>query len=518
MSTEPVSPLPVSDSAANDQNNQPLYRQPPHNLEAEQALLGAILVNNEAAQKVQGFLTPDHFFEPAHARIFDAVLRLIDKNQVADPVKLKSHFDRDEGLADVGGAQYLVRLAASAATIINAEDYGRLIHDLAMRRALIGIGEDMVNDAYEAEVDAESEEQIAEAEKRLFDLAEMGTGDSGAVQFSRALKEAITQIESARLDPSNLSGVDTGLRGLNDTMGGLHKSDLLILAGRPAMGKTALATNIAYNVAERLMRDIEAGSTAEESKGTGVLFFSLEMSADQLAGRILSDIANRHYQGYSDDDRISSHDMRQGRIDNAKFEAIAIAGQTLEDLPLYIDDTPALSIAQVRTRSRRMKRQHGIGLVVIDYLQLLRGSGRGTAGENRVQEISEITRGLKGLAKELQVPVVALSQLSRMVEQRENKRPMLSDLRESGSIEQDADVVMFVFREEYYKEKDQPSEHETEKMAQWMADMDNLSGKAEVNIGKQRHGPVGTIKLAFEKSTTRFSDLVEDNHLPDQRA
>ncbi len=488
------------------------YRQPPHNLEAEQALLGAILVNNEAAQKVQGFLLPEHFYEPVHGRIYEAVLRLSDKNQIADPVKLKPFFEHDEALKDVGGAQYLVRLAASAATIINAEDYGRNLYDLALRRDLIGIGEMMVIDAYDAPVDEEASEQIAEAEKKLFDLAEMGQADSGAQTFSKALRTAVENIENAYRDPDSLSGITTGLKSLNEMMGGLHASDLTILAGRPAMGKTALATNIAFNAAKRYADDREDGHDLERSKGAVCCFFSLEMSADQLAARILSDRANLHYNGH---DNIQSHDMRQGKLTDEQFEAIARAAMELEDLPLFIDDTPALSIASLRTRARRLKRQHNLGLVVVDYLQLLRGSGK-SSHENRVQEVSEITRGLKGLAKELHVPVLALSQLSRQVEQRENKRPMLSDLRESGSIEQDADMVMFVFREEYYKEKEQPSESEVEKHAAWQADMEALYGKAEVIIGKQRHGPVGTAQLAFKKEVTRFMDLTDAEHLPDQ--
>ncbi|MCK0069876.1 replicative DNA helicase [Kordiimonas laminariae] len=498
----------ANDTEHNDELN---YRQAPHNLEAEQALLGSILVNNEAAQKVQGFLEPEHFFEPVHARIYESVLKLMDKNQIADPVKLKPYFDSDEALTDVGGAQYLVRLAASAATIINAEDYGRTIYDLAMRRALIQIGERMVNDAYDAPVDAEATEQISDAEKQLFDLAEMGQAETGAQSFSKAVRVAVENIESAYKDPDSLSGVTTGLTQLNDKIGGLHNSDLVILAGRPAMGKTSLATNIAYNAAERYMQDKEAGNE-DKSKGAVVCFYSLEMSADQLAARILSDVSNRHYDG---PDPIQSHQMRQGNLDEGQFEAIARAAMILEDLPLFIDDTPALTIAGLRTRSRRLKRQHNLGLIVVDYLQLLRGSNKG-GSENRVQEISEITRGLKGLAKELHVPVIALSQLSRTVEQRENKRPMLSDLRESGSIEQDADMVMFVFREEYYKEKDEPSQADQEKHLAWQAEMEALYGKAELVIGKQRHGPVGTVHLAFDKSSTRFSDLVEDDHLPDR--
>lgn len=489
------------------------YRQAPHNLEAEQALLGAILVNNEAGQKVQGFLLPEHFYEPVHGRIYDSILKLMDKNQIADPVKLKPYFDSDEALADVGGAAYLVRLAASAATIINTEDYGRTIYDLAIRRALIQIGEDMVNEAYDSDVDVESAEQIAEAEKQLFDLAELGQADSGAQTFSRALKAAVENIESAYKDPDSLSGITTGLTKLNEQIGGLHPSDLVILAGRPAMGKTALATNIAFNAAKRWNDDLVAGEDMDRSKGSVVCFFSLEMSADQLAARILSDRANLHYQGA---DPIQSHAMRQGKLTDDQFQAIARAAIELEDIPLFIDDTPALSIAGLRTRARRLKRQHKLGMVVVDYLQLLRGGGRGGAPENRVQEISEITRGLKGLAKELHVPVLALSQLSRQVEQRENKRPMLSDLRESGSIEQDADMVMFVFREEYYKEKEEPSMSEADKHALWQSEMAELYGKAEVVIGKQRHGPVGTVKLGFMKEVTRFTDLVEEDHLPAQ--
>jgi len=503
----------LSQEAANDGIDDIAYRQAPHNLEAEQALLGSILVNNEAAQKVQGFLEPEHFFEPVHGRIYESVLKLVDKNQIADPVKLKPYFQNDESLADVGGAQYLVRLAASAATIINAEDYGRTIYDLAMRRALIQIGEQMVNDAYDAPVDTEASEQISDAEKQLFDLAEMGQAETGAQTFSKALKAAVENIENAYKDPDSLSGITTGLNKLNEMIGGLHNSDLMVLAGRPAMGKTALATNIAFNAAERFAQDRIAGVDPDRSKGAVVCFFSLEMSADQLAARILSDIANRYYDGPNP---IQSHAMRQGKLNQEEFEAIARAAIALEDTPLFIDDTPALTIAALRTRARRLKRQHNLGLIIVDYLQLLRGSNKAGAHENRVQEVSEITRGLKGLAKELHVPVLALSQLSRGVEQRENKRPMLSDLRESGSIEQDADMVMFVFREEYYKEKEEPGHMDQEKHLAWQAEMNALYGKAELIIGKQRHGPVGTIQLAFEKKFTRFSDLVDEDHLPDR--
>ena len=480
------------------------FRQSPNNLEVEQALLGAMLVNNTAAEKVQGFLAPEHFFEDVHGRIFDAILRLLERGQSADPVKLKPYFEKDEALADVGGAAYLVRLAASAATIINAEDYGRTIYDLALRRELIGIGEDMVLTAYDSPVDDPANEQIERAEQSLFELADKGSHEGGFQRFSRALTDAVTNIEQAYQDPDKLSGVHTGLKALNEKIGGLHKSDLVILAGRPAMGKTALATNIAFAAAKRFHDDVTSGIAPENSKGAVVGFFSLEMAADQLAGRILAERAE-----------ISSEEMRRGRLKESEFREIARAAQELEEIPLFIDDTPALTIAALRTRARRLKRQHALSLIVVDYLQLLRGTGRGNSGENRVQEISEITRGLKSLAKELDLPVLALSQLSRMVEHRENKRPLLSDLRESGTIEQDSDIVMFVFREEYYKEKDEPSTG-TPEHAEWIAEMSAIHNKAEVIIGKQRHGPTGTIKLHFTPQFTRFSDIVDDEYLPEQ--
>ncbi|MGF1606166.1 MAG: replicative DNA helicase [Rhodothalassiaceae bacterium] len=482
--------------------DSPGYRQPPHNLEAEQALLGAMLVNNEAAQQVQGLIEPEHFFEPVHGRIFEAIIKLIDRNQVADPIKLAPFFEQDETLAPVGGAQYLVRLASAAATILNARDYAQAIYDLAVRRQLIGIGQDVVLTAYDAPIDEPALDQVEAAEQRLFDLADKGRSDSRAVTFASAMARAIENIEKAYKDPDKLSGITTGLAGLNNKLGGLHPSDLIILAGRPAMGKTALATNIAFNAALRRADDEERGEDVSRSKGAAVGFFSLEMSADQLAARILADRSG-----------VSSEEMRRGRINQQQFDEIARAAMEMERVKLFIDDTPALTIAGLRTRARRLKRLHDVGLVVIDYLQLLRGTGRGTSGESRVQEISEITRGLKSLAKELDVPVLALSQLSRLVEQRENKRPMLSDLRESGSIEQDADMVLFVFREEYYKEKDQPAPG-TEAHLKWQEEMEALREKAEVIVGKQRHGPTGTVQLRFERERTRFLDPTDEDHLP----
>ena len=466
------------------------YRQPPHNIPVEQALLGAILVNNEALHRVNGFLLAEHFFEPAHGRIFAATVRLIERGQLASPVTLAHFFERDEGLTEVGGAQYLARLAASVISVLDVEDYGRTVYDLALRRQLITVGEEMVNNAYEPTVEETAVEQVEAAEQRLFQLVETGRSDTGFKPFVESLTEAIKQAEAAYKRDGQLTGTTTGLTDLNGKLGGLHRSDLIVLAGRPSMGKTALATNIAFNAARAMVEDAGPGGRPK-----AIAFFSLEMSAEQLATRVLAEQCE-----------ISSENIRRGLLNQEQFAEVARRSLQLETLPLYIDDTAALSIAAVRTRSRRLQRTHaGLGLIVVDYLQLLRPSGR-TRTDNRVQEISEITQGLKALAKELDVPVLALSQLSRMVEQREDKRPQLSDLRESGSIEQDADVVMFVFRQEYYLERSKPEEHSAE-FAQWQADMERVHNVAEIIIGKQRHGPTGTVRLRFEGATTRFSDL-----------
>ncbi len=466
---------PISDDLG-EGGSGPGYRQSPRSLEIEQALLGAILVNNLAADKVREFLLPEHFFEPVHGRIYDAILKLLDRSQTADPAKLRPYFEKDEGLEDVGGTSYLVRLAASAATIINAEDYGRTIYDLALRRELITIGEDMVLTAFDSPIDHSASDQIEAAEGQLFDLSERGAFEGGFKAFSRSLSEAVDNIQAAYQDPGHLSGITTGLTSINNLIGGLHKSDLVILAGRPSMGKTALATNMAFNAALRYYEDKIAGKDMTQSKGAVVAFFSLEMSSDQLASRILAERSG-----------IPSSKMRTGKLNEEQFRSIARAAQELEDVPLYIDDTPALTIAQIKTRARRLKRQHGVSLVVVDYLQLVRGTGRGTAGDNRVQEISEISRGLKNLAKDLDLPVLALSQLSRAVEARDNKRPLLSDLRESGSIEQDADMVLFVYREEYYKERDKPKESDAA-FDKWQEEADEIFGRAEIIVSKHhRH-------------------------------
>ena len=463
-------------------------RQMPHNADAEQGLLGALLIDNRAFEKVSDFLKAEHFYAPAHGRIYSIVAKLIERGQIASPVTLKALVHDDEDLAHLGGGAYLADLAASVVTILSVEDYGRTIFELHLRRELIAMGEEMVSEAHKHDIESPPTEQIEAVERKLYELATVGDTGSGFKPFSTSLTTAIGMAEAAYRRSSHISGVTTGLRDLNRKLGGLQPSDLLILAGRPSMGKTALATNIAFNAAK-------AHANSKGKEGAAVAFFSLEMSAEQLATRILADASE-----------VSSEKIRKGEVRDVEFRRFVEASQTLASLPFYIDDTPALSIAQVRTRSRRLKRQFGLGLIVIDYLQLLRGTGTGKAAESRVLEISEITRGLKALAKELSVPVLALSQLSRAVEQRDDKRPQLSDLRESGTIEQDSDVVMFVFREEYYIERRQPAEGTPEHMT-WQADMEKAHNIAEIIIGKQRHGPVGTVKLHFEGQFTRFGDL-----------
>jgi replicative DNA helicase len=480
------------------------FRQAPHNLEAEQALLGAILVNNEALDRVSGFLVPAHFFDPLHARIFETLAALIHAGKTATPITVKSFFESTEPIdAQTSVPQYLGRLAANATTIINASEYGRTIYDLATRRALIVIGEDMVNTAYESAVDQPPKTQIEEAEGRLYTLAEQNKYGQGFETFGAALSTAITMASSAYQRSGHLSGASTGLSDLDHKLGGLQRSDLIILAGRPSMGKTALATNIAYNVAKAYRSEQDADGSTKTTDGGIVGFFSLEMSSEQLATRILAEQAE-----------ISSEKIRRGMIDEHEFRKLSEVASEMSRIPLFIDQTGGITVAQLSARARKLKRQHGLDLLVVDYLQLLSGSKR-TDG-NRVQEITEITTGLKALAKELVVPIIALSQLSRQVENREDKRPQLSDLRESGSIEQDADVVMFVFREEYYIERTKPAEGTLE-FSDWMAKMSLASGKAEVIIGKQRHGPVGTVELTFEGQFTRFSNLARDYQLPPGR-
>lgn len=479
----------------------------PKNIEAEQALLGAVLANNKTFEKVSEFLRPEHFADPIHAKIFDIISKLITRGHVADVITLKNYFEQDGSLEEVGGYKYLIRLADSATPLTNAEYYAQFIYDKYLRRELIATGFEIVNAATKEDIDSDATEQIENAEKRLFDLANQGETSTGFIEFGQALTDSIKRIETAYQKEGKISGVPTGLDALDAKTGGLNDSDLIILAGRPAMGKTALATNIAYNVAEFLAHDKNT-----PAKNRGVAFFSLEMSADQLASRILSTVT-----------QTNGHKMRTGELDNAEFTRIAAAVRELEQIPLYIDDTPGLNINAIRTRARRLKRNKGLGLIVIDYIQLINGTGSKKTEGNRVQELSEISRGLKILAKELQVPVIALSQLNRGVESRDDKRPLMSDLRESGSIEQDADIVMFVFRENYYIQNEEPKpkagetpEHLQKRMDEWEARVRATKNIGEVIIGKQRHGPTGTVQLFWNGDFAQFGNLAKEDYLPER--
>ncbi|HEY9012169.1 MAG TPA: replicative DNA helicase [Devosia sp.] len=478
------------------------FRLAPHNVEAEQALLGAILVNNEAFYRVSDFLAPDHFYEPIHREIYEVTAKVIRAGRTATPITLKTHLP-DTLTADMTMPQYLARLAAEATTVINAADYGQTIYDLAIRRNLIQIGEEMVSTAYHSDVEETAPKQIESAEKALFDLAEKGRYDGGFQPFNEALKQAITMAGEAYSRDGTLSGTATGLVDLDRLMGGLQRSDLIILAARPAMGKTSLATNIAFHVARSYKGEVTADGHRKTVDGGAVGFFSLEMSAEQLATRILAEQAE-----------ISSSDIRRGNIHESQFSRLVDVSNLMSTVPLYIDDTGGISVQQLAARARRLKRQKGLDLLIVDYLQLLSGSSK-RANENRVQELTEITTTLKALAKELQVPIIALSQLSRQVENRDDKHPQLADLRESGSIEQDADVVLFVYREEYYLKNKEPKEGTPEHLA-WQSEMEKVHGRAEVIIGKQRHGPTGTVQLSFEAQFTRFGNLAQADYLPER--
>ncbi len=479
------------------------YRLAPHNVEAEQALLGAILVNNDAFDRVSDFLQPGHFSEEIHRRVYEVASSLIRGGKIATPITLKTFL----GEHDLGGItlpQYLARLAAEATTVINAADYGRMIYDLALRRSLIVIGEEVVNVAYDSPVDHSPRDQIEEAERRLYEIAETGRSEGGFQRFSDALTIAIDVAARAYERDGKLSGISTGLTDLDRQLGGLQQSDLVVLAGRPAMGKTSLATNIAFNIARAYRFEIKPDGTHATTNGGIVGFFSLEMSAEQLATRIIAEQSG-----------VASYRIRRGDISEDDFHAITEAAREMQTVPFYIDQTGGISIAQLTARARRLKRQRGLDVLVIDYLQLLSGASK-NAQANRVQELTEITTGLKALAKELNIPILALSQLSRQVESREDKRPQLSDLRESGSIEQDADVVMFVYREEYYLKNRQPREG-TEEFTAWLSDIERAHGKAEIIIGKQRHGPTGSVELQFDAEVTRFSNLAREDALPVHR-
>ena len=465
----------------------------PHSIEAEQQLLGAILTNNDVYDRVASVIGSQHFYDPVHARIYEVAAARIAKNALASPVTLKAFLEHDEGLKELGGPAYLARLAGAAISAFAVRDYAEMIYDLAIRRELIGLGKSIADKAARVDVASGPKQQIVEAEQHLYNLAEQGQSESGFQSFLRAVTDAVNVANAAYQREGGLAGISTGLDDLDHKLGGLHKSDLLILAGRPSMGKTSLATNIAFNVAKAYKRGTLPDGTEGAVEGGVVGFYSLEMSAEQLAGRILAEASE-----------ISSHKIRQGDMTEGEFRRFVEAAKDLEACPLYIDDTAAIPIAQLAARARRLKRTNGLDLLIVDYLQLVRGTS-----ENRVQEIGEISMGLKAIAKELDIPVIALSQLSRQVESRDDKRPQLSDLRESGSIEQDADVVMFVYRGEYYKEREKPGEENVEAMASWIEEMERLHAKAEVIIGKQRHGPIGTVELSFEAQFTRFGNLAK---------
>jgi replicative DNA helicase len=476
-------------------------REMPQNIEAEQALLGALFIDNKVYERISEFLLPSHFIMPVHGRIYEAILKLIERGQLANPVTLKGYFAHDEMIKNAGGTDYLSDLAESAISTINAPDYARMIYDLSLRRELIRVGEELVQDLFKPNLEQAAEEYIRTTEQKLYDLATGRNLETGFQNFSVALTSAIKSAEAAYKRDGKLVGIATGLVDLDRFMGGMHPSDLIILAGRPSMGKTALATNIAFNAAKAYKFEKDKLGRTHTTDGGVIGFFSLEMSSEQLAMRLLAEQTG-----------IPSEKIRKGELTHEDFLKVVRGSQEVSQIPLFIDDTPALSLPALRSRARRLKRQHNLSVIMVDYLQLLHVPGM--KGDNRVNEISEITRGLKAIAKELNVPVIALSQLSRAVEQREDKRPQLSDLRESGSIEQDADIVMFVFREQYYLERMQPvrkgeesEEKFNERMRQWAENMARVVDIAEVIIAKHRHGGIGKVPLRFNSSTTKFENL-----------
>jgi replicative DNA helicase len=465
----------------------------PHNLEAEQAFLGALLYDNEMYHRVADWLKPGHFYDPVHGRIFETAADLIGRGSLADAVVLKTQFDRDDGLKEIGGTTYLAVLMEGAVTGNAAVEYAKIIYELALRRELIRIGNDLAN-AASADAEIEARALIQDIEQQLYNLAEEGSSSRGFVSFKQALTESVETAAAAYERDGGLAGISSGLAELDRKLGGLHPSDLIILAGRPSMGKTSLATNIAFNVAKAYQYEDQPDGSRKTVRGGIVGFYSLEMSAEQLATRLIADHTS-----------IPGYMIRQGTIDEAQYGEIRDGVLEIQSLPLYIDDTGGLPISALAARARRLKRTHGLDLIVVDYLQLVTAS-RTRAGASRVEEVSEVTQHLKALAKELNVPVIALSQLSRQVENRDDKKPQLSDLRESGSIEQDADVVMFVYREAYYKEREKPREDTPEYLA-WEEEFRRIEKVAEVIIGKQRHGPIGSAKLAFDGMLTKFTDL-----------
>jgi len=457
------------------------FEEMPNNIEAEQSVLGSILLQNEIFDDISTLITSANFYDPLHQRIFNTIENLIYKGMLANPITLKNHFENEKDVIDI--PEYLVKITKFSSSSRQAIEYSKIIYDMYVRRELIKISENTIDTAKINDLNISGQKIIENSEKLLFDLAEKGSFSSSLIKFDEAMKLTIEMASNAHKNDEGIVGVPTGLRDIDDRLGGLHQSDLIIIAGRPSMGKTALATNIAFNAAKKLQ---------DENKKSSIAFFSLEMSSEQLSTRILAEQS-----------RITSHNIRRGKISDEEFDKFIETSKTITELPLFIDETPAISIAALSNRARRIKRLHGLEMIVVDYIQLMRATINNKDG--RVQEISEITQGLKAIAKELSVPVLALSQLSRAVEQRDQKKPQLSDLRESGSIEQDADVVMFVYRESYYLEKQEPRPATVEH-AEWQAKMNEVSNLAEIIIGKQRHGPTGNIMLEFEAMFTKFKD------------
>ena len=468
----------------------------PANIEAEQALLGALLYDNAAFERIGDHLQARHFYEPFHARLFAAIETAVRKGQLAEPILLAEQFARDAAFAELGGVRYLADLVDRAPPAANAPDYARAVYDLALRRELIRIGGDIAASAAAGDPDASAREQIEQAEQQLFNLAEAGGSNQGFQTFADALQGAVAMAAEAHSRDGGLAGLSTGLMDLDNKIGGLHPSDLVILAARPSMGKTSLACNIAFHAARHYAWEPQPDGSRKTVSGGVVAFFSLEMSAEQLAMRLLAEASG-----------VSGDRLRKGEIDAMEFGRIRDAAMEIQDAPLFIDATGGITIAKLAARARRLKRMHGLDLLVVDYLQLITGGD--SRSDNRVQEVSMITQSLKALAKELSVPIIALSQLSRQVENREDKKPQLSDLRESGSIEQDADMVMFIYRESYYLGRAEPREN-TEEHFKWQEQMDQVRGMAEIIIGKQRHGPIGTVKVAFNEDLTKFGNLARD--------
>jgi replicative DNA helicase len=457
------------------------FKELPNNIEAEQAVIGSILVSNDIFDEISTIISSINFYDPMHQKIYEAIESLVYKGMLANPITLKNYFEDEKDDLDV--PEYLVKITKFSTSVRQAVEYSKIIYDMFVRRELIKISEQTIDSAKLNELDTNGQTIIENSERLLFDLAEKGSFNSSLVKFDEAMKQTIEMASAAYKNEEGIVGVPTGLRDLDDKLGGLHQSDLIIIAGRPSMGKTSLATNIAFNAAQKLQ---------ESGKKSSIAFFSLEMSSEQLSTRIISEQA-----------RISSNDIRRGRISDEQFDKFLETSKNIAELPLYIDETPAISIAAMSNRARRIKRLFGLDMIVVDYIQLMRGTTYNKDG--RVQEISQITQGLKAIAKELGVPVVALSQLSRQVEQRDDHKPQLADLRESGSIEQDADVVMFVYREGYYLQRKEPREATVEH-AEWQAKMNEVAHLAQIIIGKQRHGPIGNVTLEFEERFTKFKD------------